>query len=140
MAKIWQKEFTQESIEARNSNTLATHLDMRIEEIGDDFLTISMPVDETTHQPMGLLHGGASVALAETVGSIASNVAAPDGYFCVGMEINANHVKAIRSGRVFGTARPIHLGKTSHVWEIKITNNQQQLICISRLTMAVRKA
>ena len=139
MGAIWKKQVTTEALNARNNNTLASHLKMVVEEIGDDYVIVSMPVNETTHQPMGLLHGGASVALAETVGSIASNIAVDDQHFCVGMEINANHVKAMRQGTVLATAKPLHLGKASHVWEIRIVNAQGDLVCISRLTMAVRK-
>ncbi|WMS85733.1 hotdog fold thioesterase [Pleionea litopenaei] len=139
MGAIWKKQVTAEALNARNNNTLASHLKMVVEEIGDDYVVVSMPVNETTHQPMGLLHGGASVALAETVGSIASNIAVDDQHFCVGMEINANHIKAMRQGTVLATAKPLHLGKASHVWEIRIVNAQGDLVCISRLTMAVRK-
>jgi len=97
-----------------------------------------MPVDHRTHQPMGLLHGGASVALAETMGSVGA-VGCLDSskQYCVGLEINANHIKSTRSGFVFGTARPIHLGKKTQVWEIKIMNEQKELVCVSRITMAI---
>ncbi|NVJ51681.1 MAG: hotdog fold thioesterase [Gammaproteobacteria bacterium] len=139
MSSIWQKNVTVDGLNQRNADTLASHLGMQVTTIGDDFLTVSMPVNATTHQPMGLLHGGASVALAETVGSIASNIAVDEQHFCVGMEINANHVRAVRNGLVIATARPLHLGKTSHVWEIRIEQEQGELVCISRLTMAVRK-
>lgn len=136
---IWQKNTSVEALNQRNQNTLGSHVGMEVIELGDDYLIVSMPVDARTHQPMGLLHGGASVALAETVGSIAANIAVDDDHFCVGMEINANHVKAVRSGTVYGKATPLHLGKTSHVWEIKITTKAGDLVCVSRLTMAVRK-
>ncbi len=140
MAKtIWKKNTSIEKLTQRNNNTLASVLNMQITELGDDYLIVSMPVDESTHQPMGLLHGGASAALAETAGSIASNIAVDDNHFCVGMEINANHVKAVRSGMVFAKASPIHLGRSSHVWQINIANERGQLVCVSRLTMAVRK-
>jgi uncharacterized protein (TIGR00369 family) len=136
---IWKKQLTLEQLNQRNQNTLASHLHMSVVELGNDYLVVSMPVNQQTHQPMGLLHGGASVALAETAGSIASNIAVDNEHFCVGMEINANHIKAVRNGKVFAKATPLHLGKTSHVWEIRITDERQQLVCISRLTMAVRK-
>jgi 1,4-dihydroxy-2-naphthoyl-CoA hydrolase len=137
---MWKKEVTLEQLNQRDLNTLASHLNMKVIELGDDYLVVSMPVDERTHQPMGLLHGGASVALAETAGSIASNIAVDHNHFCVGMEINANHVKAVRNGTVFAKASPLHIGKTSHVWEIRISDERNQLVCVSRLTMAVRQA
>lgn len=136
---IWKKDVTLESLNQRNQNTLASHLGMTVVELGDDYLVVSMPVNADTHQPMGLLHGGASAALAETAGSIAANIAVDAKHFCVGMEINANHVKAVRNGTVFAKASPLHLGKTSQVWEIRITDERDQLVCISRLTMAVRQ-
>jgi 1,4-dihydroxy-2-naphthoyl-CoA hydrolase len=119
-------------------NTLVAHLDIKIIEIGSDFLRGTMPVDARTHQPMGLLHGGASVALAETLGSIAGFMSIDHHKFnIVGIEINANHIRSVRSGLVTGTARALHIGRTSQVWEIKIENDKQQLVCISRLTVAV---
>jgi 1,4-dihydroxy-2-naphthoyl-CoA hydrolase len=119
-------------------HSLAEHLDIRITQIGEDFLAGTMPVDARTHQPLGVLHGGASVALAETLGSLAANLCVdPTRFSCVGQEINANHIRAVRSGLVTGIARPIHLGRRSHVWEIRIDSNQGELVCISRLTMFV---
>lgn len=118
--------------------TMGAHLGMESVELGPDFLTVRMPVDHRTHQPYGLLHGGASCALAETVGSIASHLVIDPGKFiCVGIEINANHVKGIRSGWVYGTASPLHLGSSTHVWDIKIKDQSGQLICVSRLTVAI---
>ncbi|HHJ53774.1 MAG TPA: hotdog fold thioesterase [Caldithrix abyssi] len=106
--------------------------------IGDDYLTAIMPVDRRTKQPAGLLHGGASVALAETLGSVASYLCVDaQQYDCVGLEINASHLRAVREGTVRGTARPIKLGKRMHVWEIKISDDRQRLVCVSRLTVAV---
>jgi 1,4-dihydroxy-2-naphthoyl-CoA hydrolase len=96
-----------------------------------------MPVDHRTKQPLGLLHGGASVALAETLGSVAATLCVDDTRFCVGLEINANHIKAVRDGFVTGTTRPIHIGKQTQVWEIRITNESGEVVCISRITMAV---
>jgi 1,4-dihydroxy-2-naphthoyl-CoA hydrolase len=117
---------------------MAKHLGMEILALGDDFLRGRMPVDDRTRQPFGILHGGASVALAETLGSIAAGLVVDRARFtCVGQEINANHVRAVTSGWVIGTARPIHLGRRSHVWEIRIVDEQDRLVCISRLTMAV---
>ena len=103
-------------------------------------MQIKMPVDARTHQPYGLLHGGASCALAETVGSVASHYVIDSSKFmCVGLEINANHIRAVRSGYVTATAMPLHLGATTHVWDIKIVNDAQKLVCVSRLTVAVLK-
>lgn len=114
------------------------HLDIVFSELGADFLRATMPVDERTHQPFGLLHGGASVALAETLGSVGANLCVDSSKFiCVGQEINANHVRSARSGRVTGTARPVHLGGRTHVWGIEIVDAAGELLCISRLTVAV---
>ncbi len=121
-----------------SKRTLAEHLGMEFTVIGDDFLQARMPVDSRTHQPFGLLHGGASVALAETLGSVAATLCVdPEQQFCVGLEINANHIRGVRSGYVTGTAKPLHIGKKTHVWEIRITDEQNELVCVSRITMAV---
>lgn len=113
-------------------------LDIRFEDHGDDWISASMPVDARTHQPYGILHGGASVVLAESLGSTASYLCIDNGrFYCVGLEVNANHLKAVRSGRVMALARPIHLGRTTHVWDIRLHNDADQLTCIARLTMAV---
>lgn len=117
---------------------MVSHLGIVFTEIDDNSLSASMPVDERTKQPMGLLHGGANVVLAETLGSVASSLTLDlEKQICVGLEINANHLKSVRSGYVVGTATPIHLGKSTQVWEIKIHNEDQQLCCISRITMAI---
>jgi 1,4-dihydroxy-2-naphthoyl-CoA hydrolase len=117
---------------------MGTHLGMEWVEIGADFLKMSMPVDERTKQPYGLLHGGASCALAETVGSVASAlVIDTEKYICVGLEINANHVRAVRNGLVIATATRLHLGASTHVWDIKIHNENGKIVCISRLTVSV---
>lgn len=127
-----------ESISAMAANSMVSHLGIEFKEIGDDFLMATMPVDSRTVQPFGLLHGGASVALAETLGSMAATLSVdPDRYLCVGQEINANHIKSVRSGIVTGIARPVHIGKNSQVWEMKIQNEEKQLVCISRMTIAV---
>jgi 1,4-dihydroxy-2-naphthoyl-CoA hydrolase len=119
-------------------NTLAANLGIEITEIGDDSITAKMPVDHRTHQPLGLLHGGASVALAETLGSVGAMCCLDfDKQYCVGLEINANHIKSAKSGFVYGTAKPIHVGKRTQVWEIKIVNEGQELVCVSRITLAV---
>ncbi len=121
-------------------NTLGTHLDMQWVELGNNYLKMSMPVDDKTRQPYGLLHGGASCALAETVGSVASFlVLDTTKYICVGLEINANHLRSVREGLVIATATVVHIGSTTHVWDIKIHDDKQKLVCISRLTVAVLK-
>ena len=129
---------TLEQLNALNKNTMMEHLDIEFTAIGEEFVSAKMPVDHRTHQPFGLLHGGASVTLAETLGSVASTCVIDNKTkFCVGLEINANHLKAIKEGYVYGTTRPIHLGKSTHVWEIRIEDDKSQLICISRITMAI---
>jgi 1,4-dihydroxy-2-naphthoyl-CoA hydrolase len=117
--------------------TLVAHLGIEITEVGDDYLVGTMPVDARTHQPFGLLHGGASVALAETLGSIAGNLSVKPNEMVVGLEINANHVRSVRSGIVTGTARPFHVGSRTQVWDIDIRNETNERVCISRLTLAV---
>jgi 1,4-dihydroxy-2-naphthoyl-CoA hydrolase len=138
---IWfNKDVTLQDIIAQNLNaaTMGTHLGMQFIELGNDFLKMSMPVDERTKQPYGLLHGGASCALAETVGSIASALAIDTTkQICVGLEINANHLRGVKDGIVIATATPLHIGASTHVWDIKIHNAQEKLICVSRLTVAI---
>ena len=135
---IFKKHFDLAAIETHGRNTMQGAIGIRISEIGDDFLRGTMPVDARTKQPFGLLHGGASVALAETLGSMAGWMCLPDdGSRCVGLEINANHLQAMRDGEVTGTARPLHLGRSTQVWEIRITDADDALVCISRLTLAV---
>ena len=137
---MWFHPYTLDQVHFRRA-TLASHLGIEFIELGADYLKGRMPVDERTHQPHGILHGGASVALAETLGSVAAGlVVDPDKYRVVGQEINANHVRAVAQGFVIGTARPIHIGKRSHVWEIRIVDEQDRLVCISRLTIAVIEA
>jgi 1,4-dihydroxy-2-naphthoyl-CoA hydrolase len=137
---IWRSPRTVEQLNARSGDTLVRHLGIVFTEVGDDFVRATMPVDERTRQPTGLLHGGASVALAETVGSTGANMCVEQPQFmCLGQEINANHVRGAKSGLVIGTARPLHLGGRSHVWSIEIHTEARELICISRLTMAVIK-
>lgn len=135
---IWFRPFTLEEVNHRGANSMVEHLGIRFTIIGTDHIVATMPVDETTKQPLGLLHGGASVALAETVGSTAANLCVDfDHAFCVGMEINANHLRPVTGGKVSARAEPIHLGRTSQVWSIRITDDGGRLVCISRLTMAV---
>lgn len=133
---IWKQEVVLEQLHGGQSiNTL---LDIRFEDFGDDWISASMPVDHRTHQPYGILHGGASVVLAETLGSTASYLCIDnDKFYCVGLEVNANHLKAVRTGRVTAVARPVHLGRTTHVWDIRLHNGEGEATCISRLTMAV---
>lgn len=133
---IWFKKYDDSIMQGMG--TMMEHLDIQITEIGDDFISGTMPVDHRTKQPAGLLHGGASVVLAETLGSIAAFlVVDPELYTCVGLDINANHLRAVKEGKVIGTARPIHLGATTHVWSIEIKDENGRMVCISRLTMAV---
>jgi 1,4-dihydroxy-2-naphthoyl-CoA hydrolase len=136
--RIWKQDFTLDQLNASNANTLAGTLGMQYTEIGDDFIRGTMPVDARTHQPYGLLHGGASVALAETLGSLAGMLSVDASKeLVVGLDINANHVRGVTSGHVVGTARPIHQGRTTQVWEIRIEDEAGKLVCISRLTLAV---
>lgn len=133
---IWHRDYQLSDLNYGPS--LASHLGMEFTEIGPDFLRARMPVDDRTRQIFGVLHGGASVALAETLGSVGAGlVIDPSTSMCVGQEINANHIRAVKDGSVIGTASPIHLGKRSHVWEIRIVDERDKLVCISRLTVAV---
>lgn len=114
------------------------HLGIEFLEVGDDYIKAKMPVDQRTIQPFGLLHGGASVALAETLGSVAANLCVDrEKKMCVGLEINANHIRPVTNGFVYGIAKPIHIGASTQVWEIRIQNEQEKLVCISRITLAV---
>jgi len=136
---IWRSLLSLDELNA-HSGTLNSTLGIVFTEIGADFVRGTMPVDERTRQPYGLLHGGASVALAETLGSMGAAMSVDmREYQVVGQEINANHIRAARRGLVTGTARPVHLGGRTHVWSIEIVNTEQKLVCISRLTMAVIK-
>jgi 1,4-dihydroxy-2-naphthoyl-CoA hydrolase len=137
--RIFNDNITLEAINRLSHKTLAEQLGMEFIAIGDDYMEARMPVDHRTHQPMGLLHGGASVAFAETMGSVAATCCInSQTHFCVGLEINANHLKGIRDGFVKGRVTPIHIGKKTQVWEIRITNESNgDLVCISRITIAV---
>jgi 1,4-dihydroxy-2-naphthoyl-CoA hydrolase len=137
--RIWHRpDLDPADITRKEGQSLAEHLGIVITEIGDDYVTATMPVDTRTVQPHGRLHGGASVALAETVGSLAANLTLdPAQQIAVGLEINANHVRPVKSGLVQATARPEALGRTTQIWSIRIVDDQQRLVCISRLTMAV---
>lgn len=138
---IWfNKKLSLADLQGLTPNTMGTHLGMEWVAIGSDYVQMKMPVDARTHQPYGLLHGGASCALAETVGSVASFfMLDPEKYNCVGLEINANHLRGIKDGFVTATATPLHIGGTTHVWDIKIHDDKQKLVCVSRLTVAVLK-
>jgi 1,4-dihydroxy-2-naphthoyl-CoA hydrolase len=135
---IWKQPIDLERVNAWSAGTMVEHLGIRITEIGDDYLRGTMPVDARTKQPFGLLHGGASVALAETLGSVAGALCTDASKeMAVGLDINANHVRAMTDGVVIGTARVLHLGRNTQVWEIRIENDAGKLVCISRLTLAV---
>lgn len=135
---LWTRELDPEQCNRLGTGTLGSALGIDITEIGPDYLRGTMPVDERTRQPFGLLHGGASVALAETLGSLAGGmVVGGTGKHVVGLEINANHLRAKRDGVVTGTARPLHIGRSTHVWEIRIEDEAGKLVCVSRLTLAV---
>ena len=135
---IWKSPLTVQEMNSLHEGTMVPHLGINFVDIGADFLSATMPVDQRTRQPYGLLHGGASVVLAETVGSMGAVMCIDmQEYQCVGQEINANHVRAGRSGLVTGTARPVHLGGRSHVWAIDIVNDAGKLVCTSRLTVAI---
>jgi 1,4-dihydroxy-2-naphthoyl-CoA hydrolase len=135
---IWKQDTDLERMNAWNRDTLCEHLGMRVTAIGEDWLRGTMPVDRRTRQPFGLLHGGASVALAESLGSLAGNLCLdPARELAVGLDINANHVRSVTDGEVTGTARAVHVGRSTQVWEIRIVDARDRLVCISRLTLAV---
>ena len=137
---IWFVQARPEDLNEFSSNTMVEHIGIEFIEVGDDWIKARMPVDQRTIQPAGLLHGGASATLAETLGSVAANLCVdPNEKVCVGLEINANHVRSIRSGYVYGITRPIHIGNTTQLWQIHILDEDNKLVCISRLTMAVLK-
>ena len=135
---MFPKELTLERLNTINENTLASHVGIEFTEIGSDYLVARMPVDKRTTQPFNILHGGASVVLSETLGSQAAAVLLDlDKQYPVGLEINANHIKSISSGYVYGRVTPIHIGRSTHVWETRITDEENRLICISKLTVAI---
>lgn len=134
---IFKKKHTLEEINTLSQSCMVGHVGIKITEMGDDYLIGTMPVDQRTKQPVGLLHGGASLVLAETLGSIAGSMACNEGSTCVGIEINGNHLRKATQGIVTGTARPIHIGKRTQVWDIRIKNEDGKTVCISRLTLAV---
>ncbi len=134
---IWTHPVTAQSLADLHKNTATEHLGMEFLEVGPDFIKGRIPVDARTRQPYGLLHGGVSVVLAETLGSCGAASSAPEGHRCVGLDINANHLKGAKSGWVTGIARPVHRGRTTQVWQIDMTNDAGELTCVSRITMAV---
>jgi 1,4-dihydroxy-2-naphthoyl-CoA hydrolase len=136
---MFKPQYTIENLSFSNENTIIKHLGIEWVELGKDYIIARMPVDARTHQPFGILHGGASVVLAESLGSTAALLCLedPTKQRIVGLEINANHIRSVASGWVYGKATPLHVGRTTHVWEIKITNEEGKLVCISRITIAI---
>ena len=138
---IWfDPSLTIVQLQTLGKGNMGEQLGMEFTDVGENFLKARMPVDNRTRQPYGLLHGGASAALAETLGSVASAyVIDPAKYYCVGLEINANHIRGVREGYVYGIVLPLHIGASTHVWDIKITDEREKLVCVSRLTVAILK-
>lgn len=136
-AKLWRREASLESMNAMGADSLVHHLDIRFEKIGVDFLEASMPVDQRTVQPFGILHGGASVVLAETLASVAAYLCVEEGSAAVGVEINANHLRRVREGRVTGRATPVSVGARIHVWEVDIADESGARVCVARSTLAI---
>ncbi len=134
---IWKRPVSVEALTALSANTVTSFLGIEFLEVGDDYLTARVPVDERTRQPYGLLHGGVSVVLAETLGSCGAACASPDGWLAVGLDINANHLRGVTSGWVTGIARPVHIGRTTQVWQIDLRNDAGELTCVSRITIAM---
>ena len=135
--RIWKQAISVELLTAFSRNTAISHLGIEFLEVGDDFIRARVPVDARTTQPYGLLHGGVSVVLAETLGSCGAAYSAPPGHRAVGLEINANHLKGTTSGWVTGVTRPLHIGRSTQVWQIELRNDAGELTCVSRITMAV---
>ena len=137
---IWKEKIDLKIAAKRSEDTMVAYLGIEFTDVGDDYITARMPVDHRTRQPLGIMHGGASCVLAETVGSIAANYCVDHStHYCVGLDININHIRSIKSGYVIGTAKPYHLGRSTQVWSIEIRDEQERLISINRLTMAVLK-
>ena len=134
---VWKKPISVEELAAIHVDTAPAHLGLEFLEVGDDFIRARVPVDARTRQPYGLLHGGVSVVLAETLGLCGAAYACPEGYRAVGLDINANHLKGATSGWVTGITRPVHIGRSTQVWQIDLTNDAGELTCVSRITMAV---
>lgn len=138
--RIWTKPVSIEHLIAINADTATSHLGIELLALGDDFITARVPVDARTRQPMGWLHGGVSLVLAETLGSIGAYLCCDDAHHVVGLDINANHLRGVRSGWVTGTARPVHIGRSTQVWQIEMRDDSGALSCVARLTMAVLKS
>lgn len=137
MPRLWKQPVTTQTLTDIHKDTAVERLGIEFLEVGDDFIRARVPVDTRTRQPYGILHGGVSVVLAETLGSCGAAFAAPAGHRAVGLDINANHLRATTSGWVTGTARPVHVGRTTQVWQIDLQDEQGRLTCVSRITMAV---
>lgn len=137
MTPFWKQAVSVEVLTAIHRDTAVAHLGIEFLEVGDNWIRGRVPVDTRTRQPYGILHGGVSVVLAETLGSCGAAFACPQGHRAVGLDINANHLRSTTSGWVTGTARPLHVGRSTHVWQIELTNDQDQLTCVSRLTMSI---
>ena len=137
MASIWKRPISVEMLNSLHVNTTVAHLGIEFLEVGDDFIRARAPVDDRTRQPMGILHGGISVLLAESLGSCGAAFSSPPEYRAVGLDINANHLRSVSEGWVTGVGRPIHRGRSTHVWQIELSNDRGQLTCISRITMAL---
>ena len=137
MSSIWKQPVSVEILTEFHKNTAPQHLGMEFTEVGDDFIKGRIPVDHRTCQPYGILHGGVSVVLAETLGSVGAAYACPEGFQAFGLDINANHLRSVSSGWVTGVASPIHIGRSTQVWQIELSDEQGRLVCVSRLTMAV---
>lgn len=136
--KIWQVEANVAALNKRSQNTMGNFLGIEFTEMGDDYMVAKMPVNERTRQPIGIMHGGASCVLAETVGSTAANCCVDiTKQYCVGLDINTNHIRSIKEGYVIATTKPFHIGRTTQVWSIEIKDEQGKLISVTRLTMAV---
>ncbi len=135
--RIWKKPVSVEELTAIHKDTAPAHLGMEFLEVGDDFIRARIPVDARTRQPYGLLHGGVSVVLAETLGSCGAAYACPEGQRVVGLDINANHLRGATQGWVTGITRPVHIGRSTQVWHIDMHNDAGELTCVSRITMAV---
>jgi uncharacterized protein (TIGR00369 family) len=137
MAAIWTRPLSTEILHAVHAGTAPEHLGLEFLEVGDDFIRARVPVDARTCQPLRILHGGVSVLLAETLGSCGAAFSVPEGRTVVGLDINANHLRSVRSGWVNGITRPIHRGRSTHVWQIDLSDEQGRPVCVSRLTLAV---
>jgi 1,4-dihydroxy-2-naphthoyl-CoA hydrolase len=138
--RIWKRPVSVEELTSSHINTAPAHLGVEFLEVGDDFIRARVPVDKRTWQPYGRLHGGVSVLLAETLGSSGAVYACPEGYYVLGLDINANHLRGVTEGWVTGIARPVHIGRSTHVWQIELRDEADALTCVSRITMAVLPA